>query len=1495
MKFRMLYFSENERNISTPTKKNSISFDRSNGLTCHLPSIETKWIFLVFQGFVMADSSSNYRVSKIDTTSALYKSVYAEGKDSGIDHILETSVSYTARAKAKETYNDLIKDYEFPSSSFEEWKQSVSNFVSDLVIAIRDGYEGNPGTGETPVLTGLFEKIVSQLSPGFKQNATVSRKSEFDDTTIREVMEYYAPSGDADAQVDSVLASELVSGMCSVTNATGKVTPRSSSYAVTDRIEKVSDRAETVGISVKTATSPTTYVCIADEVYDASGAVDEAKSAELSEARTAYDQLQDTLTSNAELYTSWGAEQTFEDSSQGTKNVLQSTFPYTPADAADPNRLLDAGDGTYVKSSDLVSSEETADAKAVKEKIDDVLCHDDRVGINTLNVDKVLDWIIPESRYNELKQELAEILQKSWKVQKETKIQVPSTIDHHPSDPVTVTANAQWYEYGMKIVEIPPVGVDMGSFGDVEEIIIKPRIDQVATLASNAEISAPVPPAGQNAIGFYYTKHNARSLSFGFDLHQQEYPDEPLASLANRLQSLSRPYQYQDLHVEPRKCRIHLPGMTFEGYISTVSCSFKGDLYTSWNDGIPQPETGAIRNNTQEQYSYGSMSVSLTFLIDEQIPLKQVKSDERFSIPESLNPEEQEVSSQALLNEIYETMPVKLELDTMQRLFEDTSRFTLGDFLNIRQWFKEIRKSMIDLNIKDFKDPSTTNVVTETDKKREVFLKWQENTGGFIPLAMVAWEIIDTIMQGDDSDMLGGNTYTQVCNRTGTLGQMLVGDPDKDLLPLLENFIDLKDDSTWSDENVKNFFIGATVVVALAFAIVFSGGLAAVPLAAPTAASAGGTILAGASAGAATSFIITEGVSAAGALVVGALYYGTGKTAKDASGITAEDIVEFLNNCDKHPVPEVLKSLCDEFVKIRDGFNITEKAMSSFSSALKSVSYTLPKGTVIDNKGRHPLIYQGEPVLINSGFQQIMLYARALAKKAVELSNMSGQDLNDTVQKEATKAVSKILEDYIDPKDDLVAQVASSTDETEGRLAEFIQLHRDVALCRLKMNNLISDVEWYDTEIRELKQDLEAWWLYAKTDGMVFKCQYIMAEAEMDGDKPKEPQVDPWGKEWFSQEVSSGNGTKSESKFFALKDFLSYSTESKTWSTKNPLDVDAEYPKTAKSGMSGISTGWIDGNCKIPFEWYLRASLYDLCNNGKVAYTGGALQKEPWNDMDKSNVKTVSGSYLSVDDDLFKDDYFNVCVTLSVGVNESELYGSTVYDLWNYDADHWTGDKKERRNFGKKYLQSLVDRTNVLLDKIKSGPTERINNIEEELAKNLYKVMRDDLEWERPDRMMTFDEIRQETIEYPWRVLNTLEKIGLPWSVYDTHNGNEVGIKDYSKLQYISPSADSSLHAITWGEIAKWVRSMSGLTKDSKVEGWYKDENFRMKRLIHTKEGTELEMSLTMSDMFPGIESFDPLTNSILLRIAGWFYDEKGQKTSVAYAMERLGYKYPTL
>ena len=97
-----------------------------------------------------------------------------------------------------------------------------------------------------------------------------------------------------------------------------------------------------------------------------------------------------------------------EEDKEATMYITDYMVQESNIDTSDPNRLLDVGDGTYVKSSDLVSSEETADAKSVKEKVDDVLCHDDRVGINTLNVDKVLDWIIPESRYNELKQKLAE-------------------------------------------------------------------------------------------------------------------------------------------------------------------------------------------------------------------------------------------------------------------------------------------------------------------------------------------------------------------------------------------------------------------------------------------------------------------------------------------------------------------------------------------------------------------------------------------------------------------------------------------------------------------------------------------------------------------------------------------------------------------------------------------------------------------------------------------------------------------------------------------------------------------------------------------------------------------------------------------------------------------------------------------------------------------------------------------------------------------------------
>lgn len=1446
----------------------------------------------------MAKASKN-TAYKIDMDSVVYKNAYAESETTGIDGILETSVSWTNREEAKTIFANLLEDYTFDASTFSSWKTSVSDFVSDLSIAIKTGYGGSTGTSETPVLSGLMELILSRLSPSFKESYKESRKSEYDDVTIRDVMAFYTPSNDAQRQVNSRLASEVASGMNNVRSSTSTVYARSTSYTVQDSINKVSERAQTVGITVNQSTSPSSYVCIADEVYDASGHVDETQTEELHTSREAYETMQEVLTSASRMYTPYEALTVLEDTSASIMSVLNTTFTFTYSDTGKDSTLIQVSKGTYVMSDSLVPASEPADAKRLKENLDDLLIHDNRIKLDTLNADSVeTHWILSLQEFHERTKVWKEEMQQDWELHNETgprtanppnrsyvsgeqvideenrRISVPRSGGFQLDDQVSVTKNPSWFEYGMKIVEIPPVGVDMGTFGNVEEIVIKSRIESVGSLSSNADIQNPVPPAGQNAIGFYYNRHNARALSFSFELHQQEYPDEPLASIARRLDAFTRPYQYQDLHVEPRRCRIHLPGMTYEGYISSAQCSFKGDLYTSWNEGVPSSETGSVQNDTQEQYSYGILTCSLTFLIDEQIQLKQVKTDEAFSIPEQPQSDLQSnVSSDELIKQIVDNMPVPLDVGTAQRLFEGTDRFLLEDFLNIRKWFKDIH----------------SYVFNHTND--ELYKQWDENTGGFISLAMIAFEIFDTIMAGSDKAMLNKLTYTQVVNRTGNFLSFFANDPDKDLKPLFENYIDLTDDSTFSSENIWNAIEITGAILVIGAAVVVTGGIALGAIA------TAGTI-AGASFGA--SFVVGAiGIKTVISVFVSIvlefsddiaseIYYSTGKTKNENTGLTAEDFVEFFNTCDKHSVPNVLKSLCNELVEIRKTVNITEKAISAFSQALNQISYTIPSGIHIDEAGMHPIIHNGEPVLIRVAFQSCVLVSRGLAKHAVELSNKSSQNLSDTVQEEATNLVQGLDSLHIDADEtDTVANIAATSHNTEGRLADFIQLCRDVETCRIKLNSITEDLREYESTMKALKQDLSAWYNYAITDGFRFKCQYFAGIYH---------ESKPWKD---LDEVSCGNG-KGNTEYFTLREFIEYDDKLSTWRHKTPWYVEAELPVLGTPN---------DANCQIPFDWYLQAGIYDLCNNGKIDYTGGGRTHSAPNDGypytdKKSNIYEKDGTAMNVTDKDVLRNRFRIAVLLSVGVNESALYGSNLWELWSYDYDKWDdwakdnlqdATKKSRRNFGKKYMQSLVSRTDELLNNLKQGLTKRNQNIEEVLALELCRIMNEDLHWNLPGRMKSYPEILQEILDFPLRLVLTIETIGMPWSVYDIHNDNTIGVKSTVKLKYLSPDSDSSLHEITWGEISGWVQSISGMSYDTRIQGWYMDTNFKLKHSVVTNDGVEQDAAMTMNDMFPGIEDTDPLRNSILNRIAGWFYDRSGRKTSLAETLDRLGCKYPEL
>lgn len=89
-------------------------------------------------------------------------------------------------------------------------------------------------------------------------------------------------------------------------------------------------------------------------------------------------------------------------------------------------------------------------------------------------------------------------------------------------------------------------------------------------------------PRGSQTPLRFYDKNQPRILDMTLKLHQQEYPLEPLLSIAEKLQYLARPYRHSDFSLIPKLVRVSIPGRVFRGYISSISINYSGDDYTGW-------------------------------------------------------------------------------------------------------------------------------------------------------------------------------------------------------------------------------------------------------------------------------------------------------------------------------------------------------------------------------------------------------------------------------------------------------------------------------------------------------------------------------------------------------------------------------------------------------------------------------------------------------------------------------------------------------------------------------------------------------------------------------------------------------------------------------------------------------------------------------------------------------------------------------------------------
>ena len=122
------------------------------------------------------------------------------------------------------------------------------------------------------------------------------------------------------------------------------------------------------------ATSPSKLVCIADEVYDASGAVIEE-----AETETEYDDEQEGLNVLSRM------QELYSDKEVPDEPIDMNVR--TPV-ATSQDVLVPVANNYFVSSSDIVKSEEIADIKDVKEQMDDTLAHDDTVALDSGNADE---------------------------------------------------------------------------------------------------------------------------------------------------------------------------------------------------------------------------------------------------------------------------------------------------------------------------------------------------------------------------------------------------------------------------------------------------------------------------------------------------------------------------------------------------------------------------------------------------------------------------------------------------------------------------------------------------------------------------------------------------------------------------------------------------------------------------------------------------------------------------------------------------------------------------------------------------------------------------------------------------------------------------------------------------------------------------------------------------------------------------------------------------
>ena len=196
--------------------------------------------------------------------------------------------------------------------------------------------------------------------------------------------------------------------------------------------------------------------------------------------------------------------------------------------------------------------------------------------------------------------------------------------------------------------DISGIDITGGSVRNAEIVSIKVLQNVDNFSFSTQQNFQNISPRGSQTPLRFYQDNPGRMLSFTAKFHQQEYPLEPLLSIAEKAQYLARPYKHTDYSLIPKLVKINIPGRIFRGYLQNVGITYSGDDYRTWSkypptkanadllgnnssfyggyiaqdlDNVTSSNTRSDVNTGQVNYGLGSMTIDFQLIIVEEITL----------------------------------------------------------------------------------------------------------------------------------------------------------------------------------------------------------------------------------------------------------------------------------------------------------------------------------------------------------------------------------------------------------------------------------------------------------------------------------------------------------------------------------------------------------------------------------------------------------------------------------------------------------------------------------------------------------------------------------------------------------------------------------------------------------------------------------------------------------------------------------------------------------